>query len=151
MLPQEVLNEVVLVRHTVVVRRQVVTVTHHGLKPSGLAVQILHRGDLAAEDAVIAVLLQLSGKHQAGAIEREHVEVVHQDCYTHALAKDLHRFNVGERTGTHAEGDNIERAGHGVTHHHVSERICHPLLEGQTLSGSSPACQKLEHTLCSMS
>lgn len=150
MLPQEVLDEVVLVRHAVVMRGEVVTVAHHGLEPGGLAVQVLHGRDLTAEHAVIAVLLQLPGEHQAGTVEGEHVEVVHQYCYAHALAEDLDGFDVGERTGAHAECDDVERAGHGVTYHHVGKGVRHSLFERQTLSGSSPACQKFKDPFCSM-
>ncbi|KAF3849499.1 hypothetical protein F7725_019218 [Dissostichus mawsoni] len=50
-----------------------------------------------AENTVVTVLLQLSGKHQAGAVEGENIEVVHQDGNAHALAEDFHRLDVVQR------------------------------------------------------
>lgn len=99
---------------------------------------------------MVAVLLQLSGKHQAGAVERENIEVVDQDGNAHALAEDFHRLNVGKRASSHAKGDDVERAGHGVAHHHISESIGYALLEGEVFPCSPPACQQLEHPFSSM-
>lgn len=108
MLPQEVLNKVILVRHTLVVRGEIMAITHHGLEPRGLAVQVFDRWNLAAENTVVAVLLKLAGKHQAGAVKRKDVKVIDQDGHAHALTEHLDRLDVGERTGTHAKRNNVE-------------------------------------------
>lgn len=108
MLPQEMLNEVILIGHAVMVCGEIMAIAHHGLEPCGLAVKILYRGDLAAEHAVISVLLQLAGKHQTGAVEGEDVEVIDQYGYAHALAEHLYGLNVGERTGAHAKSDDVQ-------------------------------------------
>lgn len=126
-------------------------ITHHGFEPRGLPIQVFYRRDFAAENTVVAVLLQLASKHQTGAIEGEDIEVIHQDGHAHALAEHLHRLDVGEWTGTHAKSDNIQWAGHGVAYHHISKCICHSLFEGKTLPGPSPASEELEHSFGSVS
>lgn len=150
MLTEKVLDEVILVGDAIVVCGQVMSVTHHGFKPRGLAVQVLHWGDLTTENAVVAVLLQLSSEHQARAIERENVKVIHQNGNTHALAEDFHRLNVCEGAGSHPEGDDVERAGHSVAHHHIGKSICHAFFEGEIFSSSSPTCQQLKHPFSPM-
>lgn len=129
---------------------QVVSVTHHRFEPRGLTVQILHGRDFATEHTMVAILFQLSGKHQAGAIERENIEVVDHDCYTHALAENLDRLYVGKWASSHAKSNNVEGAGHSVAHHHVSKSVCYTLLEGEVFPRSPPTSQELKHPFGSM-
>lgn len=113
------LDKVVLVRVGLVVRGVMMAIIHHGLEPHRFPVQVFCRGDFTAEDAVVPVLLQLASKDQAGAKEREDVEVVQQDGDTHILAEDFYSFNVGERARPHAEGYEIQGACHGVGDHDI--------------------------------
>lgn len=81
----------------------------------------------------------MASKDETGAKEGENVEVVQQDGDAHVLAEDLHSLYVGERAGTHAKGDKVQGAGHGIGHHHIRISICHPVFEGQILFGSPPS------------
>lgn len=113
------LDKVVLVRVGLVVGSVLMAIVHHGLEPHRFPVQVFCRGDFAAEDAVVPVLLQLASKDQAGAKEREDVEVVQQDGDTHVLAEDFYSFDVGERACPHAEGYEIQGARHRVGDHDI--------------------------------
>lgn len=150
MFAEEVLDEVVLVGVRLMMGCLLVPITHHCLEPHGFAVQVLCRRDLTAKNAVVAVLLQLACEDQTGAKEGENVEVIQQNGDTHVLTEDLHSLYVCEWAGTHAKGDEVQGAGHGIGDHHVRIGICHPVFEGQIFFGSPPSRQKLKHSFSSM-
>lgn len=144
------LNVVVLIRVRLVMGRLLVAVAHHGLEPNGLPLQVLGGRDLATEDAVVAILLQLPSEDQAGAKEGEDIEIVQQDGDTHILAEDFHSLDVGERTGSHAKGYEVQRAGHCVGDHDIRVGISNPVFEWQAFSGTAPTGQEFENAFCSM-
>lgn len=119
-------------------RLVLVASVHETPVPGRFGVQPVRFGDPPAEAAVSVPGLQVSGEHQTGAVEGQHVNVADGDGQGGGAAEEADGLHVGERRGGQAKGHQVEHGGAGEPQHDVLEDTRHALLHMLVLPGSSP-------------